>query len=56
MWDWDGFDYFRVSVVQDLDGNNALKPYRSLRLTKPDVEDGLSDKLDAPDDAGYQFL
>ncbi len=53
MWDWHGFDCFCVSVEQDLDGNNALKPYRSLRLTKPDVKDDLGDKLDTPDAAGY---
>ncbi len=30
MWDWNRFAHFCVSVVQDLDGNNALKPHRSL--------------------------
>lgn len=51
-----GLAYLHVDVVKDSDGNNVLKPHRSFRRTGPGGENGPGDELDAPDEAGYQFL
>ena len=54
-----GLAYLCVKFEKDEHGKNTLKPHRSVRrpFTPGDGKDGLSgDELDAPDDAGYEFL